>query len=158
LGGFLATYGRGVLREHPFFISLFFYSSLILLTITLGRAGMFGVWQAAISRYTTFSVLAVASVYAMLAKMVFARRSSVGWTVVLIALFGTVLLSAGISYRNGIEVGRAQEASRERAAYVLKTYKSQPDARLADLYPRPETVRRRAPLLERLGYNVFTQP
>src|SRR5215216_4342851 len=77
LGGFLATYGRGVLREHPFFISLFFYSSLILLTITLGRAGMFGVWQAAISRYTTFSVLAVASVYAMLAKMVFARRSSV---------------------------------------------------------------------------------
>jgi hypothetical protein len=158
LGGFLATYGRGVLREHPFFISLFFYSSLILLTITLGRAGMFGVWQAAISRYTTFSVLAVASVYAMLAKMVFARRSSVGWTVVLIALFGTVLLSAGISYRNGIEVGRAQEASRERAAYVLKTYESQPDARLADLYPRPETVRRRAPLLERLGYNVFTQP
>jgi hypothetical protein len=158
LGGFLATYGRGVLREHPFFISLFFYALLILVTITLGRAGMFGVWQAAISRYTTFSVLAVASVYAMLAKMVFARRSIVGRTVVLIALFGTVLLSAGISYRNGIEVGRVQEASRERAAYVLKTYESQPDARLEDLYPRPETVRRRAPLLERLGYNVFTQP
>jgi hypothetical protein len=158
LGGFLATYGRGVLREHPFFISLLFYSLLILATITLGRAGMFGVWQATISRYTTFSVLAVASVYAMLAKMVFARRSSIGRTVVLIALFGTVLLSAGISYRNGIEAGRAQEASRERAAYVLKTYESQPDARLADLYPRPETVRRRAPLLERLGYNVFSQP
>src|SRR5215211_6426306 len=124
LAMFLATYGRGVLREHPFFISLFFYSLLILATITLGRAGMFGVWQAAISRYTTFSVLAVASVYAMLAKMVFARRSIVGRTVVLIALFGTVLLSAGISYQNGVEVGRAQEASRERAAYVLKTYES----------------------------------
>jgi hypothetical protein len=94
----------------------------------------------------------------MLAKMVFARRSIVGRTVVLIALFGTVLLSAGISYQNGIEVGRAQEASRERVAYVLKTYRSQPDAHLADLYPRPETVRRRAPLLERLGYNVFSQP
>jgi hypothetical protein len=158
LAMFLATYGRGVLREHPFFISLFFYSLLILATITLGRAGMFGVWQAAISRYTTFSVLAVASVYAMLAKMVFARRSIVGRTVVLIALFGTVLLSAGITYQNGIEVGRVQEASRERAAYVLKTYRSQPDAHLADLYPRPETVRRRAPLLERLGYNVFSEP
>jgi hypothetical protein len=158
LAMFLATYGRGVLREYPFWISLLFYSSFILATITLGRSGMFGVWQAAISRYTTFSVLAVASVYAMLAKMVFARRSSVGRTVLLIALFGTVLLSAGISYRNGIEVGRAQEASRERAAYVLKTYEFQPDARLADLYPRPETVRRRAPLLERLGYNVFSEP
>ncbi len=158
LAMFLATYGRGVLREHPFWISLLLYSLFILAAITLGRSGTFGLWQAAISRYTTFSILAVASVYAMLAKMVFARRSSVGRTVLLIALFGTVLLSAGISYRNGIEMGRAQEASRERAAHVLKTYEFQPDARLADLYPRPETVRRRAPLLERLGYNVFSEP
>ena len=159
LAMFLATYGRGALREHPFWISLLFYSLLILATITLGRSGMFGVWQAAISRYTTFSILAVASVYAMLAKMVFATRASILRTVLLIALFGTILLSAGISYRNGIEVGRAQEASRERAAHVLETYRSQPDARLAaTLYPRAETVRRRAPLLERLGYNVFSEP
>jgi hypothetical protein len=158
LAMFLATYGRGMLREHSFWVSLFFYSLLILATITLGRTGMFGVWQAAVSRYTTFSILAVASVYTMLAKMVFARRSSVGRTVLLVTLFGTVLLSTGISYRNGIEVGRVQEASRERAAYVLKTYKSQPDVRLAALYPRPETVRRRAPLLEKLGYNVFSEP
>ena len=142
----LATYGRGVLREHPFWISLLFYSLFILATITLGRAGMFGVWQATASRYTTFSILWVASVYAMLAKMVFATTASVLRTVLLITLFGTILLSAGISYRNGIEVGRAQEASRERAAHVLETYRSQPDARLAaTLYPRAETVRRRAP-------------
>ena len=158
LAMFLATSGRGVLREHPFWISLLFYSLFILAAITLGRLGMFGVWQAAISRYTTFSILAVASVYTMLAKMVFARRSSVARTVLLITLFGIVLLSTGISYRNGIEVGRAQEASRERAAHVLKTYKAQPDVRLAALYPRPETVRRRAPLLEKLGYNVFSEP
>jgi hypothetical protein len=94
----------------------------------------------------------------MLAKMVFATRASVLRTVVLIALFGTILLNAAISYRNGIEVGRAQEASRERAAHVLETYRSQPDARLAaTLYPRAKTVRRRAPLLERLGYNVFSE-
>jgi hypothetical protein len=29
---------------------------------------------------------------------------------------------------------------------------------LVALYPRPETVRNRAPLLERLGYNVFFEP
>jgi hypothetical protein len=158
LGMLLATYGRGVLREHAFWISLLFYSLFILATITLGRSGMFGAWQAAISRYTTFSVLAVASLYAMLAKMVFATRAGVVRTVLLIALFGTILLNASISYRNGIEVGRMQEASRERAAHVLKTYASQPDARLAVLYPRPETVRRRAPVLEKLGYNVFSEP
>jgi hypothetical protein len=158
LAMFLATYGRGVLREHSFWISLLFYSLFILATITLGRAGMFGVWQAAISRYTTFSILAVASIYTLLARMVFARSSGVGRVVLLVALFGIVLLSAGISYRNGIEAGRVQEASRERAAHVLETYRSQPDVRLATLYPRPETVRSRAPVLQRLGYNVFSKP
>src|SRR5215211_1051473 len=159
LAMFLATYGRGVLRQHSFWISLLFYSLFILATITLGRSGMFGVWQAAIARYTTFSILAVASLYALLAKMAFATRASVLRIVLLIALFGTILMNAAISYRNGIEVGRAQEASRERAAHVLETYRSQPDARLAaTLYPRAETVRRRAPLLERLGYNVFSEP
>jgi hypothetical protein len=159
LGMFLATYGRGVLREHPFWISLLFYSLLILATITLGRSGMFGLWQAAVSRYTAFSILAVTSLYAMLAKMVFTIRASVLRSVLLIALFGAILLNCGISYRNGIEVGRAQEAFRERAAHVLETYNSQPDARLAaTLYPRPETVRRRAPVLRRRGYNVFSEP
>jgi hypothetical protein len=147
-----------VLREHPFWISLLLYSLFILAAITLGRSGTFGLWQAAISRYTTFSILAVASVYAMLTKMVFATRASVLRTVLLIALFGTILVNAAISYRNGIEVGRVQEVSRERAAHVLETYRSQPNARLVTLYPRPQTVRRRAPLLERLGYNVFSEP
>src|SRR5215203_2722547 len=158
LAMFLATYGRGVLRQHSFWISLLFYSLFILATITLGRSGMFGVLQAAISRYTTFSVLAVASLYALLAKMVFATTASVLRIVLLLALFGIILLSAGVSYRDGIEVGRVQEVSRERAAHVLETYRSQPDARLVALYPRPKTVRRRAPLLERLGYNVFSEP
>ena len=158
LAMFLATYGRGVLRQHPFWISLLFYSLLILATITLGRSGMFGALQATASRYTTFSVLAVASLYALLAKMVFATTASVLRTVLLLALFGIILLSAGVSYRDGIEVGRAQEVSGERAAHVLETYRSQPDARLVALYPRPETVRSRAPFLERLGYNVFSEP
>jgi hypothetical protein len=154
----LATYGRGVIREHPFWISFLFYSLFILATITLGRSGLFGAWQAAISRYTTFSVLAVASLYAMLAKTVFATRAGVVRIVLLVALFGALLVNAGISYRNGIEVGRAQEAFRERAAHVLETYASEPDARLAVLYPRPETVRRRAPFLKKLRYNVFSEP
>ena len=158
LAMFLATYGRGVLRQHPFWISLLFYSLLILATITLGRSGIFGVLQATASRYTTFSVLAVASIYALLAKMVFATTASVLRTVLLLALFGIILLSAGVSYRDGIEVGRAQEVSTERAAHILATYRSQPDARLVALYPRPETVRSRAPFLERLGYNVFSDP
>jgi len=158
LGIFLAMYGRGVLRQHPFWISLLFYSLFILATITLGRSGMFGVWQAAISRYTTFSVLAAASVYAMLAKVVFTIRAGDVRTALLVVLFGAMLLNAGFSYRNGIEAGRAQEVYRERAAHVLKTYESQRDARLAVLYPHPETVRRRAPFLERLGYNVFSEP
>src|SRR5215210_6005478 len=102
LAMFLATYGRGVLREHPFWISLLFYSLFILATITLGRSGMFGVWQATISRYTTFSILAVSSVYAMLEKMVCARSSGLGRAVVVDARLGTKRRIAGMSYRHGI--------------------------------------------------------
>src|SRR5215212_6755656 len=131
LAMFLATYGGGVIREHPFWVSLLFYSLFILATITLGRSGMFGVLQATASRYATFSILAVASLYALLAKMVFATTTNVLRTLLLLALFGIILLSAGVSYRDGIEVGRVQEVSRDRAAHVLETYRSEPDARLA---------------------------
>ncbi len=160
LGMLLATYGKGVIREHPFWVSLLFYSLFILAAITLGRSGLYGVWQAALSKYTTFSLLAVAGIYAMLTKMAFAIRAGVIRTVLLVVLVGAVLFSAGVSYRNGVEVGREQEALRESAAHVLQTYKSQPDARLVATlaYPRPEMVRKRAFVLERLGYNVFAKP
>lgn len=154
---FLIYRDRG-LGEYSFWISVLLYSFLILASITLGRSGQFGVLQAMASRYTTFSILAVASIYAMLAKTALERRSRPA-IVLLSALAGVVLLSAAVSYQEGIEVGNKERVARERAAFVLSTYESQPDEALTkNLNPRARVVRERAPILQRLGYNVFSEP
>jgi biotin operon repressor len=49
--------------------------------------------------------------------------------------------------------------SREKAAFVLSTYESQPDELLSKkLNPSAKLIRKRAPVLQRLGYNVFSEP
>ncbi len=146
------------LGEYSFWISLLFLIFLMLVTITLGRSGKFPALQALASRYTSFSILAVVSIYAMLVKMAFERRSNIN-TVLLVVLSGVVLLSASVSYSRGLQEGSKERASREKAAFVLSTHESQPDEALTEsLNPRAKTVRDRAPILQRLGYNVFSGP
>jgi len=154
---FLIYRNRG-LGEYSFWISVLLYSFLILASITLGRSGVFGALQAMAPRYTTFSILAVASIYVMLAKTALEQRSRTA-IVLLSALAGIVLLSAAVSYSEGVEAGNKERVARERAAFVLSTYESQPDEALTEsLNPRARVVRERAPVLQKLGYNVFSEP
>jgi hypothetical protein len=152
----LLIYKNRKVGEYSFWISLLLYSFLILVSVTLGRSG-FGAEQALASRYTSFSILAVICVYALLVKTAFERRSKIN-TVLVVALSGVILLSTATSYSKGIEAGSKEKASREKAAFILSTYESQPDELLTkNLYPRPEIVREYAPILQRLGYNVFSE-
>jgi hypothetical protein len=107
-------------------------------------------------RYTTFPILAVVSVYVMLVKTAFERRSNLN-TALLVALSGVILLSASISYPEGIKKGRQERAHNEEQAFVLYTYESQPDEALSELMQRTDVVRKQAPTLQRLGYNVFSE-
>jgi hypothetical protein len=142
--------------EYSFWIALLLFSLLILASITYGRSG-FGLGQALVSRYTTFSILAAVSVYAMLAKFALEGRSRTN-TVLLVAFSGVVLLSAAVSYWKGTEIGSNDRVYRERAAFVLSTYETQPDEALTEsLHPRAAFVRKTAPVLQGLGYNVFSE-
>ncbi|CAA9446864.1 MAG: hypothetical protein AVDCRST_MAG28-955 [uncultured Rubrobacteraceae bacterium] len=146
------------LSEYSFWLSLLLYSFLILGSITLGRAGEFGPLQAMAPRYTSFSILAVVAIYAVLVKVAFDRRSTTN-TLLLAALSGAILLSAAVSYQEGIKVGSKERATREKAAFVLSTYETQPDEALTEtLHPRARVIRERAPVLQSLGYNVFSGP
>jgi len=92
--------------------------------------------------------------------MAFARRSTFN-TGLLVALTGVVLLSFTLSYPLGIKVGNKEKVLREKAAFVLFTHKSQPDEALTQTLFDPQQIkliRRRAPVLQRLGYNVFSEP
>jgi hypothetical protein len=147
---------EGRLAEYSFWTSLLLFSFLVLLSVTVGRAER-GIDQALVSRYTTYSILGVVGLYAILAKLRLERKSHLT-----VLLFGTLLVAIGLSvpdaYVVGVRAGISTQAARERAAFVLSTYESQPDSHLTSLYPNPQVVRKRAPILERLGYNVFSDP
>jgi hypothetical protein len=142
-------------REYSFWIALLLFSLLILMAIMAGRSGAQGLPP---PRYANFSVLATVTVYVILARLSLEDRSRA-----VVALLGSlcvvVLLSIPVSYYKGITAGKALENRREQAAYVLYTYSSQPDQCLELVRNKTtDTVRRLAPQLERLGYNVFSEP
>ena len=73
-----------------------------------------------------------------------------------------ILSAATSSYPNGIKAGRQNREKTEEAAFVLATYESQPDEVLAEtpgisLGEGAKVTRERAPVLQRLGYNVFSE-
>jgi hypothetical protein len=145
----------GKLAEHSFFAALMVFAFLVLLSITFGRAER-GIEQALVSRYATYSILGVVGLYGMLAKLYLERGSRVA-AVAFAALLACVLLSLPVAYTEGIEAGYTTEVIGERKARVLATYESQPDIALRSLYGNPEVVRKRASVLEQLGYNVFSE-
>ena len=146
---------QGGLAEYSFWTSLLLFSFLVVLAVTVGRAER-GIDQALVSRYTTYSILGVVSLYAMLAKLHFESKSHS--TAI---LFGTllivVMLTLPVTYAGGVKLGISTEATREKAAAVLATYESRPDRQLTSLNPNPQLVRKRAPILQKLHYNVFSE-
>lgn len=115
-------------------------------------------------RYTTFPILAVVSVYVILVKMALERWSILLSAVLLVAVSGLILLSASISYPKGIKKGRQERAHNEEQALFLSMYEAQPNKALRESMRRPprmrrhpEIVREQASILQRLGYNVFSE-
>jgi hypothetical protein len=154
----LLVYFSGKPGECSFWVALLIFASLILASTTLARGGS-GIGNALNSKYVTYSTLVVISTYAMLV------RSAFGLNKLAVVSLGvlSVLIAWGVpvSYDWGIEKGRETEARREKAAFVLATYESQPDEALGILKRHfrtsPETARERASTLEALGYSVFSE-
>jgi len=144
---------RGAREGAAFWLSLMAFSAWMLLSITAGRAG-FGVDQALASRYASYSLLGVIGLLALVAKLWLDRgsRTGLGLTVMLTAL---IAVSGFYAVRDGRTSGQLVRTGRERGAFYLATYRSQPDAHLNEIYPLPVVVRRLAPSLERMGYTVF---
>jgi hypothetical protein len=146
---------EGRLTEYSFWLSLLLFSFLVLLAVTVGLAQR-GIDQALVSRYTLYSILGVVGLYATLAKLSLEIRSRLT-----ALLFGTLLFVIAVctplAYEVGIKAGIFTEATMERAASILATYESQPDSQLTSLNPNPQLVRKRAPILQQLGYNVFSE-
>ena len=148
-------------REYSFWISSLLFSLGTLATITLGRFEH-GFVQAMASRYTTFSILVVVSVYAILIQLALERRSffTVGSSLMLGVL---VLFSLPVAYSNSIEMGQETKASRVESAHRICAHASRPEEVTlvgVDVHPHPESksLEEAISTLDRLDYNVFANP
>lgn len=153
-GIFLAV-RSGRLADHSFWIALLCFAFLVLLALAYARSGR-GIGDALVSRYTAYSTLGIVGLYGMLAKLALDTRSRLTTTLVG-ALLLVVALSLPASYMGGLGAGANQRAVTEEAARILADYPYQSDAALKILNPNPELVRKRAPILRRLGLNVFSE-
>jgi hypothetical protein len=119
----LLIYRDGRLVEYSFWVSLLLYSLLTRGTIIVGNPAL-GVHQAVTAkRNVTFPILAVVGMYAMLVITALERRSILN-TVLLVALSGLILLSASVSYPEGIESGRKERTHNKKQALILSTYEN----------------------------------
>lgn len=148
------TVRRGETKQESFWLALLGFSLLAILAIAFGRTVAGAFRYPLLSRYTPFSLLAIASVLALAARLAF-RGRSLGGVVLFASLTGLVIASVPGSYRNQFREARLDAALRKRAAYVLYTYHSQPDAFLLRLVPSAAVVRAFAPVLEQKHYSVF---
>ena len=152
------VYRYGNLREYSFWISLLLFSLFVLTSIALGRSGN-GAEQALQSKYASFAVLTVVATYAILVKLVL-ERWSYFTTGALSILSLLILISIPLCYLQGIYgAGKRLKAEREKTAFILSTYESQPDEVFQEVHRNPNRVERtrgQTRFLDALNYNVFS--
>jgi hypothetical protein len=138
------------LPSRPFWLGLLVFAFLSLASVP--EEAFFA--RATVSRYATFSLLAVVGTYAVFAGLAWLRRSAAT-----LALFGIVSLlifaSVPFSYGEGVEAGRLTEASRKTMVSVLLDHRSQPAAAFLVFGNDPQRVKRYARVLDRLDQSVF---
>jgi len=134
-----------------FWIGLGALGVLSLAAVTAGRLG-FGLKYALLSRYSSFSILVVLAVLALLTKAVFEGRTAPALAkVALIFLLAWIGLSIPVTYVEGFEAGKAIELERRKLAFAVLTYRSQPDEfLLVGQYPWPDALSEFTPRIQRI--------
>lgn len=150
------VFRTGRVDRYSFWLAVLAYSALYLVFLTLGRSGG-GATFAMTSRYVTFTVLGIAGVYVMLARLTVEDGS---WVVrgALGLVFALVLATAPFSYAAGFEMGERLNTIKEREAALISTYASRPDSALNITNRRADYVRQNSYVLCRLEYGVFSEP
>lgn len=155
LMGSLSVLRRQRLGECSFWMALVLFSFLVLAATALAR----GAGEEALNpKYVTYSVLAVAGVYAILVRLLSENRTPLISTP-LVTLTALVAASIPVSYIGGVERGEDNRTNKEEAAFVLATHETQPDDVLQRLLrPNPDARRELISTLEALEYSVFSSP
>lgn len=168
VGLVLWIYVDGALGDYSFWIAVLVFVTFFGLAAMVGRLEI-GVQQATASRYVNLSILLPISVYAMLVQRAVDKGTAAA--AVLVAGFvAMVIVSLPGAYMQAMAAGADAKQDREKLAFTLATYRSQPPEVVASLSPAfriakdedeaavlrvASSVEGTARLLDRLNYTVF---
>lgn len=137
-----------------FWIAVLASSVFMVGEVTIGRTGN-GVDQALMSKYACFSIVGMVALVALLTRTVRGEGRRIG-AGLLAATAVLIVLSVPGTISEGLASGRHLSTVRRRDAYLLYTYRSEPDALLRDVFqPTAAIVRQFAPYLEARQDTVF---
>ena len=148
--------GNNRLRINSFLIAILVFSLLTTVLITVGRASLVAHTNYP-SRYSTFTILLVIVLYIIIIDLRTFTKSIFSKTLLIILIL-LITFSIPKAYYEGIYEGKIWKKDRSELAFILYTYDTQPEEILARLYPPSgKMIKKYAPVLERLGYNVFSE-
>jgi hypothetical protein len=140
-------------RENAFWISVLVFALCSLLLIFIGRHTQ-GIPDL---RYITVAILLVTPLYIILLNLFLKFRNN--FVIAVAYLTITCLIIAGIplTFTDGFSDAKSRIASFTKSASLLSTYELQSDDLLNTFAPDHALVKKYAPILKRLRYNVFRQ-
>ena len=150
----LYLYKNKRLEHNTFWVGAMVFSFLTILSISAGRCG-FGIEQAMTSRYVTFSIFIVISLYAILIDVTMREKQIFIKSLFFLLVF-MILLSIPYSYKLGWETGNKEKHNREYLAFILATIDSQPEENIKKIYAGTKEVKERAIILKKMKWSVFS--
>ncbi|MBF0318263.1 MAG: hypothetical protein HQL01_00455 [Nitrospirae bacterium] len=151
---------RGFLRKYSFWIASLCYFSATLVLIAIGRASLTFHYVIPV-RYITFGIAIPICLYVIYLGITSENISNKLYNLsitIFIALSAFMLSSIVNSFDEGYGAGKTTKMQRERVAYYLYTYMSQPDKSLELMHLVPAQVREWAADLQKRKFSVFKQP
>lgn len=147
---------KGLVRENSFWLTLLLFSFLAVGSILVGRAG-FGKGVPLWSRYTTYSIPIVVSLYVLSVNLIYKKPRSNIVKVIPTVLLILITTGSVFSYINGYKVGKEWHLLRKYQAVNILTIEIQPDQALKGIFPSIPVLRDLAKQMKMLNYSVYRE-
>lgn len=139
------------LSNNGFLISLLTFSIFTIVFIAIGRS-----WFSS-SRYISYSIYIFISTYLIIVEILIYKKNRL-IKYLFVIFFIIFLINLPLSIKEGILYGKENKYIKKYNSFLLYTYKTQPpDALLFANNFGGEIAIKNSPLLEKLGYNVFSK-
>ncbi len=146
-----------------FVVGVMIFGLLVDTSIAIGRAG-FGINQSTASRYTTYSLIIVESIYLfMISKrnIVINKKINLNldnaFTYYRVITVFILLISFPISAMDFFKAAQIDKSRKVQNQFLLSTYETQPTQLLIQLFPDADAIKRYSQILQAHSYNVFSK-